>query len=1341
MIPLLGLFLLAGVLLARAEEKRLWRADFESAPAFLDVSGGGWQIADGVCQGRESSGDHGSFFFAPAARSLEGGRFEALISWEERLSSRGWASAGLCLRGAAGDLWMLAFTEGPGKERYVDFLESFQGSWQAQGAGDTRLDLSGESGGKFSWSPGIVYRLRIDLSEEGISGSVSDPAGKPLWRRAFRFGKAPALRSGRPALLVRGCAARFEEAEVFSALPLGLRFREIPMARGPSGSLALLQDAFQGPGWAESGAALAEALRQRDWGVTVLNGQDVCDPAVLHPAQVPLLVVPSAPIYPRDGQAALARYLSHGGRVLFLGAPPLSLPVARMEGEWLDRSGYGSRLAQIRPEKELAGGASAALAWSLAAKSRACGATFAPGIESPGQPAWRYQVKNLDGWAVYRTPGLPGMFSGGQDLLCLRVKGDSGTPALTVELEERDGSRWMAGVPLTETWEWRVLPVSHFRFWPDSPQGIGRGEAGDHCRAAEVTRLALGLIEGQDGVEAGRGGFWLSSLGTAKNPLGEFPSVDPSLVIESVSPSYKLYPCRELARFRAAGAAIPGLKPDLMPRGEIWSPLPRPGAEGFGRQRQWRLLPILEALDSQGVCRGSPAWMLAWLEGERRGALVGCLGVNDAAFFRTPSGIALTGELVRRMSVSCLLAEGGADTFTAAAGEPVRVGAQVMPCGLWSGKAAVRLAVSTGEALQVEHRAEMDLVPGASGEVSWELPPELRQPGTRRVRVELTDPSGPGPVDVLEHEVCLEPPRAQPAARDFVRVRDGEFIVADQPWRIQGINYWPRYVSGMEVDDYNRAWLSSKSYDPRQVEADLSLMEELGINLVSVMLGGPPDCANLRDFFRRCRAHSIRVNAFIGAASPVNFREQELRFIIENGGLRDEPALFAYDIIWEPGNHLFNDEGRPRWDADWARWVEERYGSLAAAEKDWGFPAPRREGRLASPSGEQMREDGPWRVFVAAYRRFMDDFTSRKWNDAVRRLRAIDPHHLIGFRQGNTLPQDFALTGPVKHVDFISPEGYAITDLERGEDVAGFITRYIKMTSGGKPVYWAEFGRSVWDGERMRADPALVEKQGQYSALFHRMAVWSDAQGVAPWWWPGGYRVNERSDFGILDPDGRPRPAARLFREHGPALRARGGPLAPVEWLEVDRDAHPGGYWHIAFHEGWEACRRARLAGKVLGVRTAGTGTTSASAPLVAVGNVPCHGSNPPKFLNAEFNELQIRDSEGVWREVLPAGENRIPVRAGQPLRVRASVGNLGQAAWLPPGPGLGQGAVYLSSRQGEPGFQQPIPSSVPSLGDAEFGEFDLPALVPGEREIVFEMTAAQRCWFGEKRKAALEAR
>ena len=165
---------------------------------------------------------------------------------------------------------------------------------------------------------------------------------------------------------------------------------------------------------------------------------------------------------------------------------------------------------------------------------------------------------------------------------------------------------------------------------------------------------------------------------------------------------------------------------------------------------------------------------------------------------------------------------------------------------------------------------------------------------------------------------------------------------------------------------------------------------------------------------------------------------------------------------------MFGKDWRPRWDNDWRAWIDEQYGTVEAAERDWEFKAPRDEqGQTVAPPEKYFRVDGPWRTLMAAYRRFMDDLMSRQWNQANRTLREIDPNHLISFRQGNTLPHDFTFTATPKHIDFICPEGYAIPHSEDGYFVAGFITKYVHFTTRGKPIIWSEFGQSVWDAATM----------------------------------------------------------------------------------------------------------------------------------------------------------------------------------------------------------------------------------------------------------------------------------
>ena len=267
-------------------------------------------------------------------------------------------------------------------------------------------------------------------------------------------------------------------------------------------------------------------------------------------------------------------------------------------------------------------------------------------------------------------------------------------------------------------------------------------------------------------------------------------------------------------------------------------------------------------------------------------------------------------------------------------------------------------------------------------QTSFELPDKAT--ATRwHVRCELS--CADQVIDHIEHEINILD-ETKPDHRDFMRVEQGNFYVGDRKWYPVGVNYWPRYVAGMEHADFWAGWLQRSYYDPGLVELDLDRLQALGINMVSIQSSEPEHYRNLLDFIERCGQHHIYVNLFCGLASPLDFHQQVLRDFISVSRLDSNPTVLAYDTIWEPGNYVFRDDWRDRWDGDWNRWLLEQYGSVANAEQDWEFPCPRdADGTPTSPPTKYFREDGPWRVLMAAYRRFMDDLMSRKWNQAQRR--------------------------------------------------------------------------------------------------------------------------------------------------------------------------------------------------------------------------------------------------------------------------------------------------------------------------------------------------------------------
>jgi hypothetical protein len=415
-------------------------------------------------------------------------------------------------------------------------------------------------------------------------------------------------------------------------------------------------------------------------------------------------------------------------------------------------------------------------------------------------------------------------------------------------------------------------------------------------------------------------------------------------------------------------------------------------------------------------------------------------------------------------------------------------------------------------------------------------------------------------VDRIEHKLLPDIGKSH-APEEFVKAENGSFTLAGKPWVPVGINYWPTHFPPYEMNAYFRGWFDKSAYDPRIVEEDLAEISSLGMNLILTRLEAGSlerSAPQLRHLLLLCERYGLKLGlATSNLTNPLYYNGREFRRLLKESGLAGNPALFCYDIVWEFGHRPLCGEYRRFWDADWRKWIEERYGSLERAETDWGFPANRKEdGSITCPTDPQIgvsgdpdpsrSEDGPWRRMVAAYRRFMDDFLSRRFNDATRDIRAADPNHLISFRQGRLTRHDVSYSAAIcKKLDFLMPEGYHIEMGKDGADVLCFSELYMEFLSGGKPILWAEFGKSIcgisffntnrWNHEAcapLREDADLATK---YMDFFCDSLVKAHAAGFAPWFWPGGRRVHERGDNGLRGEDG-------VLRENGrPSSNTRSG--------------------------------------------------------------------------------------------------------------------------------------------------------------------------------------------------------
>jgi hypothetical protein len=283
--------------------------------------------------------------------------------------------------------------------------------------------------------------------------------------------------------------------------------------------------------------------------------------------------------------------------------------------------------------------------------------------------------------------------------------------------------------------------------------------------------------------------------------------------------------------------------------------------------------------------------------------------------------------------------------------------------------------------------------------------------------------------------------------------------------------------------------------------------------------------------------------------------------MIEQGRLAENDDIFAYDLAWEPNWRGHKD--RRKYDADWLAWIERTHGSVAKAEQVWGVSVPRRDdGTVTNPTDEQMGKEGPWGAMVRDYHRFLNDLTHERYGRARELVRSIDPNHSVSFRMsmagdpthGPAWPcYDFK--GLAGAVDIMEPEGYGrIGDWERVKP-GWWTAAYARCVAPDTPVVWAEFGYSACARSIQQATPEKLAFAKAFYNDFYTMAYRSGANGTFCWWFPGGYRWGERSDFGILNPDRSWRGITHVIHDWAGTFTTPRALPTPDVWLDIDRNA------------------------------------------------------------------------------------------------------------------------------------------------------------------------------------------
>ncbi|MBD0371360.1 MAG: hypothetical protein ICV60_11030 [Pyrinomonadaceae bacterium] len=357
--------------------------------------------------------------------------------------------------------------------------------------------------------------------------------------------------------------------------------------------------------------------------------------------------------------------------------------------------------------------------------------------------------------------------------------------------------------------------------------------------------------------------------------------------------------------------------------------------------------------------------------------------------------------------------------------------------------------------------------------------------------------------------------------------------------------------------------------------------------------------------------------------------------------------------------------------------------------------------------------------WVLGYRRALDLEVSRRFGKVARLVRMRAPNQLVTIRQGidgnNTtdsiiwFPLDAPATGA--HLDFLSPENYFYDPAGDSQNAirsaVAVQSAYARWASGGRPVCWVEFGRSLTNVD-LNGQAAFMER------VVNAILEVGD-NGAAPWWYPGGLRVRENSDYGIVDTNRTPRPSANKLAAMAPRAKSPRNVPVPGAPFVFNPATGAKGFADIYPHARQVALQTLD-AHKSFVMKHVGEGTSSDS-PIILIGSFGTF----TRDLWADLYLIELKVGGQSWFEITAGQVYAVP--ANTPIYVRGRVKNLGVAEWV-------AGNVRFAANENfGAGFRWGIPAPVKRLEEVVIPEMLLSNGISNDTRFQFQMVAENRTW------------
>ena len=1057
-----------------------------------------------------------------------------------------------------------------------------------------------------------------------------------------------------------------------------------------------------------------------------------------------VVILPEAETVPYGASQAIDTYLKNGGKLVTLGGPPFSKTLYPSGGSWLTKEDLISQntdrqmLFDFEKATDNKG-------WNRSSDTMNNKQLVEVGdFGSPDGNCLHVVSDNVVNWDVIsKSVRVPA----GSNTIGLYAKGGPNTSFLSIELDEKDQSRWYAVFPVTQEWQYIALTADDFTYWADNAS-VGRGGAGDKVSIENVNKFAVGFAF--SGIKTGPNEFWIDSVSAFKS--ADF--TESVLTIEGLSPEWKFYPITNGNKAAAFDNQIFVADRDYKLPDKVFSVSPRPQGTGYNKGREFRFVPLIEVYDSKNLRSGFLAWMFI----NNNSSITAGFGTSDPEFYNN-GGIDAVTDVVKTILEDNMFIEAGATEYLYIDSETksLPVGAKIRGKNADGLTMEIKLLKDGNQVYYNEY--DISNVNGTAlgnGVKTFDWSENINLdvlnitegylPEVKPDYITVTLKKDGQIIDKISHEIVFWSPKPE-SERRYITIENNEFMRDGKPLRLYGVNFMPSsgIAVNLEQQNYFEQYVSLESYDPDVFYKDLLRVKDIGFNAVSVFVyhDTAMDTNNMLHLIDMCDKLGLVVDLSIRPyADPFNLNDGEVIDMIKALHSSELDNIVAYDVAWERYFGTYdgsygNGKGRKEYDSDWREWINNNYGSIENAEKEWGCQAVKTGGEAVSPTDDMLRnDDAKYNKMVAAYRRFVDDLVSKKHNYVKDLISEYDPNHFVSARLGSQGGVPLADPGDMGYdfqalataFDFMSPECYAINTATTDQII--FTNIYSRYTLPGAPIMWKEFGYSVWSGSNFSDKTQVMQTQADYYSKLLDAMIYGHTGASFCWFYAGGYRTNERSDFGIINPDGSDRPVTQVLREYKDKFLNQPVLGEPDVFFDVDRDRSVTGIKNM-----YESIQNdlisAVKSGKTVAFKDESAGTNTATVPDTAIGGGTAGPENPSKYVNGDFRAIYVKLSDGSWKRVSYGGLVSLP--AG-PIEIKAVMGNALRPEWLSKSASDKAYVSLVSTPKSGIAFNIPLSENVKYLGILT-QEFTLANNFTGRTDICFRFNIEGRFPFGDSFK------